>query len=495
VRQQVRTEAASRFGVAIMNDSPSSAPSASRAPRRRWLRFSLRTLLLAAPLAAILISFVGVRWYRSYVETQAVRAIQRYGGTIQRDKEGQIVLVEVPGDQLTDEALAELIPHLANLPTLETLILHGPFLTDEGLAPLVRLTQLKHLHLINTEVSAGALASLQKGRPDLEIAQSSRSPTASALVARDIFDHALLHLAFSPDQRLLVTGRANGRLEFWELSTGKIVWSVQAHDEWLFSLAYHPRQHILATAGGDNVVRLWDLAARKKVAELVGHDDDVHSVVFTPDGTRLVTASDDHTLRIWDAERLTTLHVLTGHTDTIPALAISPDGRRIASASRDDTIRLWDIATGQLLAILEGHEGDVMSVAFSPDGSRLASGSYDKTIRIWDMRSCHCIRVITGPEDLVFAVRFSPDGRQLAAGSGDGVRLWNLDRPQPVHTWSDARLVSALAFDKHGSHLAATSAEGAVHVWNVETGLPLATLGRGYRAAKQSSRVAEMARP
>jgi WD40 repeat protein len=176
-------------------------------------------------------------------------------------------------------------------------------------------------------------------------------------------------------------------------------------------------------------------------------------------------------------------------------LAISADGRTVASASRDDTIRLWDIATGQLLAILEGHEGDVMSVAFSPDGSRLASGSYDKTIRIWDMRSCHCIRVITGPEDLVFAVRFSPDGRQLAAGSGDGVRLWNLDRPQPVHTWSDARLVSALAFDKHGSHLAATSAEGAVHVWNVETGLPLATLGRGYRPVRRPSRLVEATSP
>jgi len=475
-----------------MNDSPSSG---SQPPRRRWLRFSLRTLLLVAPLIAILISFVGVRWYRSYVETQAVRAIQRLGGTIQRDKEGRLILVEIPGDKLTDEALAKLIPHLANLTSLETLILHGPFLTDEGLSTLAQLTQLKRLHLINMEVSAGALASLRKGRPDLEIAQSARSPTASALAARDIFDHALLHLAFSPDQRLLVTGRASGLLEFWEPRTGEIVWSVQAHDEWLFALAYHPHQRILATAGGDEVVRLWDLTSRKKIAELAGHLDDVHGVAFTPDGKCLVTSSDDQTLRIWDVHSKQTLHILTGHTGTIPALAVSPDGRIVASASRDDTIRLWDMATGQSLATLHGHDGDVMSVAFSPDGGRLASGSYDKTVRIWDLRSRQCVRVLTGPEDLVFTVRYSPDGRKLAAGSGDGVRLWDVDSWQLMHTWSDARLVSALAFDKRGSQLAATSAEGTIHLWNVESGLPLVTLGRGYRAAEGSSRMADSARP
>lgn len=458
-----------------------SAPSSPSAPRRRWFRFSLRTLLLVAPLIAILISYVGVRWYRSYVETQAVRAISRHGGTIQRDKEGRIILVEIPGDKLTDETLDELVPYMANLPTLETLILHGPFVTDEGLAPVARLTQLKRLHLINMEVSSSAIASLKKGRPNLEIAQSAVSPTASALAARDIYDHALLHVVFSPDQRLLVTGRANGRLEFWELSSGENVWSVQAHDEWLFALAFHPARRILATAGGDNVVRLWDVAVRKPIGALVGHEDDVHSVAFTPDGGRIITASDDHTLRIWDAERKVTLHVLAGHAGTVPALAVSPDGKTIASASRDDTIRLWDAATGKSLAVLRGHRGDVMSVAFSPDGRQLASGSYDRTIRIWEMASHTTMATLTGPQEWIFAVRFAPGGRQIAAGSGDGVFLWDVGRPAPVRTWSDTRLVSALAFDRRGTSLAVTSAEGTVHRWDVSSGELLTHFGSGYR--------------
>lgn len=462
-----------------MNDSPSPAVP----PRRRWLRFSLRTLLLAAPLIAILVSYVGVRWYRGYVEQQAVTAIARYGGKIVRDKEGRIVLVEIPGDKLTDAALAELVPHLANLPTLETLILHGPNVTDEGLAPVARLTQLKRLHLIDMEISAVAVAALQKGRPDLEVAQSAVSPTASGLAARDIYDHALLHVAFSPDERLLVTGRATGELEFWELKSGEKAWSVQAHEEWLFALAYHPQRRTVATAGGDNVVRLWDLATRSKICELAGHDDDVHAVAFTPDGRRIVTAGDDHTLRIWDAESKATLHVLEGHAGTIPSLAISPDGRTIASASRDRTVRLWSIATGQSLAVLHGHEDDVMSVAFSPDGQQLASGSYDKTVRIWDTTSLQPTARFTGPKEWVFAVRFSPSGRQIAAGSGDGVFLWDLDRPTAPRVWSALRLVSALAFDKRGERLAATSAEGTLHVWDVQSGEVLARFGHGYRGA------------
>jgi WD40 repeat protein len=75
------------------------------------------------------------------------------------------------------------------------------------------------------------------------------------------------------------------------------------------------------------------------------------------------------------------------------------------------------------------------------------------------------------------------------------VRLWDIDRPQPLRTWSQARLVSSVAFDKQGSRLAATSAEGTIHVWDVETGLPLATLGRGYRPAERPSPLAETANP
>lgn len=461
----------------FMSD-PSTLPA--RRPRLRWFRFSLRTLLIVAPLTAILIGFVGVRWYRSYVESQAIQAVQSLGGTIQRDKDGNIVLVEIPGDKLTDESLAPLVRHLAQLPTLETLILHGPFVTDGGLKPLAQLTTLKRLHLINMDVSSGGVAALRKNRPQLEVAQSSLSPTASKLVARNIYDHALLHVAFSANQQLLVTGRASGQLEFWDIASGETVWSTKAHDEWLFSLALHPQRRILATAGGDNMVRLWDLALRKPIVELEGHDDDVHAVAFTPDGKRLISASDDYTLRIWDVASRKTLHVLQGHDDTIPGLAVSPDGRTIASASRDDTIRLWDAITGEQLAVLAGHGNDVMSVAFSPDGALLASGSYDKMVTIWDVNSHSSVQVLPGADDWIFAVSFSPDGRRVAAGSADGLRVWNLPSGQLHLAIADVRLISSLAYDASGNRLAATSAEGTIHLWDARSGQRLATLGNGY---------------
>jgi dipeptidyl aminopeptidase/acylaminoacyl peptidase len=474
--------------------APAPAPPPAARPRRNWFRYSLRTLLLGAPLVAILISVVGVRWYQSYVESQAVRAIQKLGGTIQRNAEGRIVLVEVPGAELDAQALKELVPHLANLPTLETLILHGPFLTGEGLGPLSQLTQIKRLHLINMQTTPEAIAALKKGRPGMEIDQSATSPTASALAARNIFDHALLRVAFAPSQHVLVTGRADGRLEFWEIDSGQIVWSTKAHDEWLFGLALSPGGKLLATAGGDNVIRLWDLARRKCVGELAGHGDDVHAVAFTPDGARLVTSSDDWTLRIWDVASKTTLHVLAGHEGTIPGLAISPDGRTIASASRDDTIRLWDCESGKPLAVLRGHTHDVMSVAFSPDGAKLASASYDKTVRIWDVATGAAIATLRGPQEWAFAVRFSPDGRRIAAGSGDGIRVWDVTGGNLLFAARDVRLISSLAFDSSGDRLAATSAEGTIHLWNARSWTPLATYGQGYREPEERSLAAAAGR-
>jgi hypothetical protein len=77
---------------------------------------------------------------------------------------------------------------------------------------------------------------------------------------------------------------------------------VLAHEDGVMHAAFSPDGKRIVTASKDKTARLWDAATGKPIGEpLKGHDDTVRSASFSPDGRRIVTASSDKTARIWDA--------------------------------------------------------------------------------------------------------------------------------------------------------------------------------------------------
>jgi tricorn protease-like protein len=441
-------------------------------------------MLIVAPLLAIVLGLGFRWWYPRYLERRATEEIERLGGRITSDTITGSVTVELPGKGITDKELARLVPHLRNLSKLKELILVSNRVSDEGLLLLAEIPQLRSVYVADTQVTDGGIAKLLARRPLLTVDRTNPHSKAARLAARPIFQHALLRLALAPDRRHILAGSGDGRLHVFDLTAGKSVRSVAAHDEWTFAVMFHPDGKLVATGGGDNLVKLWTWPELVEVARLAGHEDDVHAIAFTPDGQRLVSAGDDLTVRVWDVATRRELLRLTGHDDTIPAVAISPDGLAAATASRDKTIRLWSIESGQCLAVLEGHEADVMSVAFHPSSRELASASYDKTVRIWNIaqpKAATAKGVLRGGKDWLFSVAYSPTGDELAAGGGDGVRLW--DRETGRLTWraDDQPNVSHVLW-LNGEELASASADSSVALWRASSGEQLATLWSRFAA-------------
>jgi hypothetical protein len=474
-----------------MPDDTAPQPTLPPARGRSWGRFSLRTLLIVAPLLAVVLG-VGFRWwYPRYLERRAVEEINKVGGTITADALANKTIVELPGKGITDEELGRLVPHLRNLARLTDLMLVSNKVSDEGLLLLADIPQLKHVYVADTLVTDAGIARLQQLRPTVVVDRRNPHIKAMTLAARPIFNHAILRLALAPDKSQILAGTGDGKLCVFDLPTQRMVRSENAHDEWAFAVAFHPSGKWLATGGGDNLVKLWSWPELVEVGQFVGHEDDVHALGFTPDGRRLVSTSDDLTVRIWDVASRKVLHRLEGHDDTIPGLAISPDGALAATASRDKTIRLWSIVTGQCMRVLEGHTDDVMAVAFHPGGRELASASYDKSVRVWELdRDGAALRprVLTHGTDWLFSVAYSPGGDELLAAAGDGVRLWDRDtgrllwRSSQQQNVSDALWLSA-------EEAATSSADASISLWQATSGEHLTTLWPRFTPASNDRRL------
>ena len=102
---------------------------------------------------------------------------------------------------------------------------------------------------------------------------------------------------------------------------------------------------------------------------------------------------------------------------------------------------LWKQAQGEERFILGYHTNGVAAVGILPDGKTAWSAGSDKTVRLWDLERRQPIAQLDH-EEAVFAAESSPDGRWLATVTSDRiqslvqrpVRLWDLSTSPPSAT-------------------------------------------------------------
>jgi WD40 repeat protein len=281
------------------------------------------------------------------------------------------------------------------------------------------------------------------------------------------FDH-VMGLAFTPDDKTLISADQSGKVTFWDLATKKMRFERDARMWMIRSLALSRDGKTAAVGTVYNAIRLWDVASGR---ELFGGSADpdvpINSITFSPDGTLLATGGDNRHICLWDVAsgrpRLRFDSPNSAHS-----VAFSPDGKLLATAWPNSKIaRLWDVATGQIATELK-HDGiGAKCVVFSPDGQTVItahSNLWHSAIRptslnVWSVKDGKHLREYPLQTASIESIASAPDGKILAIATGNGtVHLWDILAGKEISRLTGHKhTVGSVAFSPDGRVLASGS--------------------------------------
>jgi WD40 repeat protein len=309
--------------------------------------------------------------------------------------------------------------------------------------------------------------------------QPDRPPEKVALVL-DPGGHTdtIVTVAFTPDDKELMTASKDGTVRFWDLETGETVQVLRPPIKYVDAAAALSPDGRLVAIGGktskDPAAKDWSIFLLKRdddrMRTLAEHDNYVETLAFSPDGkwlavagrrrlpgpgARLVQANKNN-LRLWDLERGETAFVWKDDATAAHAVAFSPDGKLLATVSdpgfgRDCAV--WSLATKERVATITGHAKTVWGVAWTPDGKQIATTGNDG-VRLWDVEGKTSTLVSKLGAGARGRTGFSGDGKKLLYW-GTAFAAWPGDEPLRVAVVRDLTSGEEAVFPGHKNELSA----------------------------------------
>ncbi|WP_371357499.1 WD40 repeat domain-containing protein [Hydrocoleum sp. CS-953] len=103
-------------------------------------------------------------------------------------------------------------------------------------------------------------------------------------------------IAFSQDgQTIAHAMRGESKILVWDVETWQVRHSLEKHSQAIKAIAISPDGKILASSSEDGKINLWDVGSGKLLRSIKGYG----AIVFSPDSQQLVSVAEDNMIQLW----------------------------------------------------------------------------------------------------------------------------------------------------------------------------------------------------
>ncbi|XP_023365905.1 autophagy-related protein 16-2 isoform X2 [Otolemur garnettii] len=271
---------------------------------------------------------------------------------------------------------------------------------------------------------------------------------------------------------------------------------LDAHLSEVNAVCFGPSGSLLATGGADCLIHLWNVVGGRLKANqtLEGAGGSITSVDFDPSGSQVLAATYNRAAHLWKVGEIQSKETLSGHKDKVTAAKFKLTRHHAVTGSRDRTVKEWDLGRAycealplpSLPTILEpparapglstsfptvmtwyvGTTSSLVATMTRRSGSGIAGDR---------LRGPHCIQVIP-VQGRVTSLSLSHDQLHLLSCSRDDtlkvidLRVSNIRQVFRADGFRCGSDWTKAVFSPDRSYALAGSWDGALYIWDVDTG-------------------------
>lgn len=272
-------------------------------------------------------------------------------------------------------------------------------------------------------------------------------------------------IALSDDRQYVALENTNAYIRLFSAETGDFIRNIET--EQTGGLRFLPNSTILTTAESNTDLEFWDVSTGRLLNTTM--TDDTSIITISKNGNYIVTRTARKFLTL---QNIRTGEILFDnvqvHLTTFNDADISISENLLATAGDDGVVKLWDLDSLEQEALIWVHQNPVRKVTFAPNTGLLATMGTDG-VYVYDYTPFSSI-----DEDYIFALPiisanglyFSVDESLLFAHVGDTLHVWSMDDGREVATFSVPNATSILTAD--GNHIIATDEDGSIYRLSVQ---------------------------
>ncbi|XP_029770562.1 autophagy-related protein 16-2 isoform X5 [Suricata suricatta] len=249
---------------------------------------------------------------------------------------------------------------------------------------------------------------------------------------------------------------------------------LNAHLSEVNAVCFGPNSSLLATGGADCLIHLWNIVGGHLEANqtLEGAGGSITSVDFDPSGSQILAATYNQAAQLWKVGEAQSKETLSGHTDKVTAAKFKLTRHQAVTGSRDRTVKEWDLGRAYCSRTINvlSYCNDVVC-----GDHVIISGHNDQKIRFWDSR-CPCCTQVIPVQGRVTSLNLSHDQLHLLSCSRDNtlkvidLRVSNIRQVFRADGFKCGSDWTKAVFSPDRSYALAGSWDGAIYIWNVDTG-------------------------
>ncbi|CAL8582377.1 hypothetical protein XPA_008044 [Xanthoria parietina] len=248
-------------------------------------------------------------------------------------------------------------------------------------------------------------------------------------------------MEFSHDGKMLATSGQATDVLIYDTNTFQVLHRLIEHTDHVAYLAWSPDDRKLITCSHDKTARVWDAPSGQCILKIDHHNHPgpggLTAAVWSPDGQSFVTGSlhGNHRLCLWgiDGEQLHNWEV----DYRVQDCAISPNGKRMVVISSESQIIVYDYETyAEEYSILL--KSQMTCVNISQDSQHMLINMANSEIQLIKIDNAEIVKRYMGQQQGQFVIRSTfggADQNLIISGSEDArVYIWHKENGTLIET-------------------------------------------------------------